>query len=295
MGDFVYEQELVQALLREQHPDLADLEIRDVAGGWGNQQFRLGDELAVRLPRYGDAPFQLRHEQKWLPVLAERLPLPVPVPVRIGEPSELFEHPWMVMRWVAGEPADRTPITRAESAESLAAFLAALHHDAPDDAPANPRHAGPSAVQPGDFEWWLDKIEGHPSADDALAVWQKAAAAPVWQGAPQFLHGDLHPANVIVRDGGLAGVVDFGDMGAGDPAIDLSAAWILLPAGSANRFFEAYGRADEADIARARGWAVMRALNLISIGRAGRLGKPGGKPTWEPAGYATLERVLAAD
>ncbi|WP_194909387.1 aminoglycoside phosphotransferase family protein [Catenulispora rubra] len=295
MGDFVYEHSLVQALLREQHPDLADLEIRDVAGGWGNQQFRLGDELAVRLPRYGEAPLQLRQEQKWLPVLAERLPLPVPVPVRIGEPSELFEHPWTVMRWVEGEPADLTPITRAESAERLAAFLNALHHDAPDDAPANPRHAGPSAVRPGDFERWLDKIEGHPSADDALKVWQKAVAAPVWPGAPQFLHADLHPANVIVRDGALAGVVDFGDMGAGDPAIDLSAAWILLPAGSANPFFEAYGRADEADIARARGWAVMRALNLIAIGRAGRLGKPGGKPTWEPAGYATLERALAED
>ena len=295
MGDFVYEQSLVQALLREQHPDLADLEIRDVAGGWGNQQFRLGDDLAVRLPRYGEAPVQLRHEQKWLPVLAERLPLPVPVPVRIGEPSGLFEHPWTVMRWVEGEPADRTPITRAESAESLAVFLDALHHDAPDGAPADSRHAGPGAVQPGDFEWWLDKIEGHPSADDALGVWQKAVAAPVWRGAPQFLHGDLHPANVIVRDGALAGVVDFGDMGAGDPAIDLSAAWILLPAGSANWFFEAYGRADEAAIARARGWAVMRALNLIAIGRAGRLGKPGGKPTWEPAGYATLERALAED
>jgi aminoglycoside phosphotransferase (APT) family kinase protein len=123
----------------------------------------------------------------------------------------------------------------------------------------------------------------------------KALAAPVWHGAARWLHGDLHPANVVVRDGMLAGVIDFGEMCAGDPATDLSAAWILLPAGAAGRFFDAYGQADEATITRARGWAVLRALGMIAIGQNGRLGRPGGKPTWEPAGYATLERVLAAD
>jgi aminoglycoside phosphotransferase (APT) family kinase protein len=295
MGDFVYPQELVRALLREQHPDLADLELAPVAGGWANQQFRLGRELAVRMPRTPQAPEMLRQEQRWLPGLAERLPLPIPAVVRIGEPSKLFEHTWSVVRWVQGEPADREPITRPESARDLAAFLAALHRDAPEGVPSDAgRHAGPSAVKAEHFAFWIDKIAGHPSAGDAREVWDKAVAAPVWRGSPQFLHGDLHPANVVVRDGGLSGVVDFGDLGAGDPAIDLSAAWILLPTGAAKRFFDAYARAEESDIARARGWAVMRALNLITIGRAGRLGLPGGKPTWEPAGYATLERVLSA-
>lgn len=292
MGDFVYGRDLVRALLREQHPDLAGLELREVAGGWDNQQFRLGDELAVRMPRTERAPYLLRLEQKWLPEVAGRLPLPVPLPVRIGEPSQLFAHTWTVTRWVEGEPADRAPITQGEAAEHLAAFLAGLHHDAPDGVPAGPRHSGPRSVSAADFDRWLDVIAGHPQAHGALEVWQKAVAAPVWQGTPQFLHGDLHPANVVVRDGRLAGVVDFGDLGAGDPAVDLSAAWILLPAGSTGRFFEAYGRAGEADVARARGWAVMRALTLISVGQAGRLGRPGGKPTWEPAGYAALERAL---
>ncbi|MFD1531982.1 phosphotransferase [Pseudonocardia aurantiaca] len=99
---------------------------------------------------------------------------------------------------------------------------------------------------------------------------------------------------MVVRDGMLAGVIDFGEMCAGDPATDLSAAWILLPAGAASRFFDAYEQADEATITRARGWAVLRALGLIAIGQNGRLGLPGGKPTWEPAGCATFERVLAA-
>lgn len=100
---------------------------------------------------------------------------------------------------------------------------------------------------------------------------------------------------MVVQDGTLAGVIDFGEMCAGDPATDLSAAWILLPAGTASRFFDTYEHADEATIARARGWAVLRALHLISIGRRGRLGLPGGKPTWEPAGRAALERALAAN
>lgn len=131
------------------------------------------------------------------------------------------------------------------------------------------------------------------NADAAREIWEKAVAEPVWDGPPTWLHGDLHPANVVVQEGTLAGVIDFGEMCAGDPATDLSAAWILLPAGTASRFFDAYANADEPTIARARAWAVLRAIHLISIGRNGRLGLPGGKPTWEPAGRAALERAVA--
>jgi aminoglycoside phosphotransferase (APT) family kinase protein len=291
MDEVKFEQGLVRALLRDQHPDLADLELRNVDGGWDNQLWRLGEQLAVRLPRTERAPALLDTEQTWLPRLAERLPLPTPTPVRIGTPSSLFEHTWTVARWVEGEPADHAPITCIDSAEILAGFLRALHHQAPADAPANPSRGIPlSELQ--QVDGWFELIADY--ADAARQVWKKAVAAPAWQGAPVWLHGDLHPANVVVRDGMLAGVIDFGELCAGDPATDLSAAWILLPAGAASRFFDAYGRADEATIARARGWAVLRALSLIEIGQNGRLGRPGGKPTWEPAGYATLERVLAA-
>ncbi|MGH3379581.1 MAG: phosphotransferase [Actinoallomurus sp.] len=113
-------------------------------------------------------------------------------------------------------------------------------------------------------------------------------------GGPRvWLHGDLHPANVVA-DGTLAGVVDFGELCAGDPATDLAAAWVLLPAGAAPRFLSAYANTDEAMIRRARGWAVLRGMGLISIGRAGDLGLPGGKPTWGPAGRSTIENVLAS-
>ncbi|WP_328610717.1 aminoglycoside phosphotransferase family protein [Amycolatopsis sp. NBC_00345] len=295
MDESGFEPDLVRALVREQHPDLADLELRAVAGGWDNQLWRLGPELAVRMPRSERAPDLLRTERKWLPVLAGRLPLPTPVPVRAGEPSARFEHTWTIARWVEGEPADRTPITRADSAETLAGFLEALHRPAPADAPANPARGVPLAELPHDLDDWLAVIADHANAGAAREILEKAVAAPVWPGAPLWLHGDLHPANVVVREGRLAGVVDFGELCAGDPATDLAAAWVLLPAGTASRFFEAYGHADDATVARARGWAVWRALALISIGRNGRLGLPGGKPTWEPAGYATLERVLAAN
>ena len=140
-----FEQGLVRALLREQHPDLADLDLRDVEGGWDNQQLRLGPDLAVRLPRSERAPDLLRIERTWLPVLAGRLPLPTPVPVRAGEPSDLFAHTWTVARWVHGEPADLTPIVRDDAADALAGFLRALHEPAPHEAPVNPTRSDPLA------------------------------------------------------------------------------------------------------------------------------------------------------
>lgn len=295
MSELRFETDLVRALLRDQHPDLAGLELHEVEGGWDNQQWRLGQELAVRLPRSERAPGLLRIERRWLPELAKILPLPTPVPVRIGEPSPLFEHTWTIARWVAGDPADQAPIDRSEAADVLAEFLRALHRPAPAEAPHNPTRGVPLAALAEGTDDWFEIIADYEHLDAVRELWHQALAAPVWQGAGVWLHADLHPANVISAGGDLAGVIDFGELCAGDPATDLSAAWMLLPAGSALRFFNAYGRADEATVLRARGWAVLRALGLIMIGQNGRLGKPGGKPTWEPAGYATLDRVLARD
>jgi aminoglycoside phosphotransferase (APT) family kinase protein len=235
-------------------------------------------------------------ERRWLPLLAPRLPLPIPVPVRSGAPGERSPRMWTVMTWVPGLPLDHGSITRGEhAADTLAAFLRALHVAAPADAPADTgRGAHPKDCTTG-FDRFFDSLDAAAIGSDAAAVravWEDAVAAPARQGPPVWVHGDLHPANVVVADGTLAGVVDFGDMFAGDPAVDLAAAWVLLPADMAARFFAAYARADEATIRRARGLAALKGLFLMLMGQNGDRGLPGGKPAWGPAGRAALDRVL---
>ncbi|BAJ31543.1 MULTISPECIES: aminoglycoside phosphotransferase family protein [Kitasatospora] len=301
----------VRALLRAQHPDLAELALRRVEGGWGNRMWRLGEEHAVRLPRDRYTPANLANETRWLPELAPRLPLPVPVPQRDGVPGAGYPYPWAVFSWVAGEPADLVPVAPAHgprSAELLADFLLALHRPAPADAPATTPRCGPLAPladhveeRIAEFEATLHELAPGIRADDLRTVWADALAAPVWSGPPVWLHSDLHPANVVVVDGALGGVIDFDALGTGDPACDLAAAWLLLPPGADRPCLARWRAAHPAEqqdaatatIRRARGWVVLRGLMLLGIGRAGLHGLPGGKPAWGPAGRTALEGVLA--
>jgi aminoglycoside phosphotransferase (APT) family kinase protein len=291
--------DLVRDLLRDQHPDLAGLPVTLGARGWDNQLWRLGDDLAVRLPcATQTADALLLKEYKWLPALAPRLPLPVPVPQRLGEPSPRFPRPWIVTTWVPGTPADRVPATRgAEAADTLAAFLTALHQPAPAAAPAGRGRGGPLAGAAEGFAGYLKEaidLDLIPDPDAVRAVWDDAVAAPAWAGPPLWLHGDLHPANLLTADGTYCGVIDFGDMCAGDPACDLAACWILLPDGAADRFYEGYRPAvDPATLRRARGCAILRAIVGILIGDAGVRDQPGGKPTWGPPALAALRRLTA--
>jgi aminoglycoside phosphotransferase (APT) family kinase protein len=292
--------ELIRELLRDQHPDLADLPLTLGARGWDNQLWRLGSDLAVRLPwATQTADALLLKEHAWLPALAPRLPLPVPVPQRLGEPSERFPRPWIVTTWVSGEPADRAPVTRgAQAASALATFLTALHRPAPAGAPGGSQgRGGPLADVAGGFAGSLAEATGLgliPDPDAVRAVWEDALAAPGWTGPALWLHADLHPANVLTSGGTLCGVIDFGDLCAGDPACDLAAAWILLPEGAADRFHQSYRpAADAATLRRARGWALSRALVGILVGDAGVHGRPGGKPTWGPPAHASLRRLTA--
>ncbi|HEY2795105.1 MAG TPA: aminoglycoside phosphotransferase family protein, partial [Micromonosporaceae bacterium] len=235
--------DLIAELLRDQHPDLAGLPLTFGARGWDNQLWRLGDDLAVRLPWATESADELLlKEYAWLPPLAPSLPLPVPVPQRLGRPSEQFPHPWLITTWVPGEPADRAPATRG--AETLAAFLSALHRPAPADAPVSrDGRGGPLADSDAGFGYLLSEMTGRgliPEPDAVRAVWADALTAPAFSGPPVWLHADLHPANVLTRDGDFCGVVDFGDMCAGDPACDLAAGWILLPDGLLDAFHRSY-------------------------------------------------------
>jgi aminoglycoside phosphotransferase (APT) family kinase protein len=289
-------EDLVRDLLLEQHPDLAGRPLRAVPGGWGNQMWRLGDDLAVRVQRMDETGDLQLKERRWLPLLAPRLPLPIPVPVRSGRPSERFGKMWTVMTWVPGTPLDHGSIThRDHAADRLADFLRALHVEAPADAPGATDFGSHPKECSGGFERFLRSVDLAGVAEDAVrAVWDDAVAAGEWSGPRVWVHGDLHPANVVVDDGTLAGIVDFGALFAGDPAWDLGAAWLLLPAGGAERFFGRYGPVDEATFRRARGLAVMKCLFLMLMGRNGDRGLPGGKPHWGPIGRSCLDRVLQA-
>ncbi|MFE2217268.1 aminoglycoside phosphotransferase family protein [Streptomyces canus] len=284
----------VRDLVRDQHPELADLEIRPVPSGWDNQLWRLGNELAVRLPMTERAPALLHKEFRWLPELAKRLPLPVPTPQHFGEPTAHFPRPWVIAKWVPGEPADGAEISNVhQSVDNLARFLRALHRPAPEDAPTNAGRSVPLVTLTEVFESRLAAVAEAVDVRRVRQVWSQAIAAPPWTGPAVWLHADLHPANALVSDGTISGIVDFGDLCAGDPATDLAAAWKLLPQGAADSFLSAYGMTTEAAVHRAKGWAVLSALDLLSIGRAWERGLPGGQPTWGRAGRRILERVFA--
>lgn len=257
--------ELVRRLLAAQQPDLAHLPVEVLANGWDNVMCRVGDELLARLPRRALAARILVHEQRWLPVLAPRLPLPVPAPARVGRPGLGYPWPWSIVPFLPGRVAARTPPDDPrDAAVTLGRFLAALHTPAPPDAPVNTVRGIPLADRGESLVQNLSAVGGRVDHGAVMRVWDLAVAAPVWAGPPLWLHGDLYPANILVHRGRISGVIDFGDITSGDPATDLSIAWMLLPAEQHGAFLDAYtaggGPADEGAWARARGWALALAL-----------------------------------
>jgi aminoglycoside phosphotransferase (APT) family kinase protein len=241
----------VDRLVAAQHPTLrGPLEL--VAHGWDNDVFRLGDDLAVRLPRRQVAAALIENEQRWLPEMAERMPVPVPAPVALGAPGDDYPWAWSIVPWFAGRSAmESDAASRGAIAEQLADALLALHTPAPADAPANSYRGVPLAERD---EVVRERLAPHPSL---LAVWDAALAAPAWHGPKLWLHGDVHPGNVLIDDGRMSALIDFGDLTSGDPANDLSAAWLFFTTSGRERFRARLGdRYDTATWERARGWAA---------------------------------------
>ncbi|SEG86974.1 Predicted kinase, aminoglycoside phosphotransferase (APT) family [Actinacidiphila yanglinensis] len=256
--------ELVRRLLGEQHPDLADLPVEVLANGWDNLVCRLGEELLVRLPRRAVAAELVAHEQRWLPELVGRLPLPVPAPVRVGRPTAQYPWSWSVVPFLPGRIAARAePYDPWAAAAALGGFLDALHVPAPPAAPVNAFRGIPLAGRAEGVLAGLAQIDPADRAT-ALRVWGTAAATPAWDGPAVWLHGDLHPANILVDRGRISAVIDFGDITSGDPAADLSVAWMLFTAEQRAALREAYGRADDATWGRARGWALVLSLVFLT-------------------------------
>ena len=260
---------LVHRLLAAQFPQWADLPIAPVPF-WGtdNAMYRLGDDLAVRLPRFPWTAGRVDKEQQWLPTLAPHLPLAIPVPFARGSPAAGYPWPWSVCRWLAGENATVARVgDRGEAARDLARFLVALRGiDATSGPPAGPQNffrGVPLAMRDASTRASLAALHGQVDVGAATAMWEAALRAPVWRGAPVWLHGDLYPANILVAGGRLSGVIDFGGLGVGDPACDLMPAWMLF-SGESRRVFRAACGVDDATWARGRGWALSVAVGAVA-------------------------------
>jgi aminoglycoside phosphotransferase (APT) family kinase protein len=262
---------LVRALLREQHPDLASLPLVDAGEGWDNRLVRVGGNLAVRMPRRAAVVALVEQEQRWLPALAPRLPLPIPVPVRTGRPGCGYPWYWSVVPWLPGKSALVARWDPGFMAADLGRFLSRLHQPAPEDAPLNPWRGVPLAGRDGIFRKQLDQLRGTADRNAALRLWERAVSTAPWPGPPVWIHGDLHPGNLLVTNERLSGVIDFGDLCGGDPATDLAVMRMLLPSEGRAAFLESargsFNPIDEHTRMRALGWALALGLAYLSGSR----------------------------
>jgi aminoglycoside phosphotransferase (APT) family kinase protein len=274
---------LVRRLLEQQFPQWAGRTIERVpSSGTDNALFRLGDDLVARLPRVASAVRGLEKELRWLPELAPRIPVPVPLPFAQGAPTDEYPWTWAVYAWLDGE--NPHPGGADAAVDDLAAFVATLHAlDLPDGPPGRRSSLArvDDAVRAG-----LAELRGTIDVHAATAAWDEALAAPEWPGPPVWAHGDLLPGNLLLSGGRLAGVIDWGVVGVGDPACDMLAAWSVLSAGARARFREALA-VDDATWARGSGWA-------LTVGIVGIPYYKVTNPPFAAMGKHMVEQVLAA-
>jgi aminoglycoside phosphotransferase (APT) family kinase protein len=263
----VIDVELVRALVHEQFPEWSTLPIRAVLpGGNDHRTFRLGDDLSVRLPSAPGYVPQVAKEQEWLPRLAPGLPLPIPAVRGVGVPTEAFPRPWSVYDWIAGDPLPSASVDDpVRFAIDLALFFVALRGadttGAPPPGPHSAWRGCPPSIWDDEMQSILLRVHGR-ERDRASGIWRDALEAPPAARAVWF-HGDVAANNLLVRDGALSAVIDFGCAGVGDPACDTVAIWTFLEGSAVSAFREVYD-VDEATWARGRGWAIWKALIMIT-------------------------------
>jgi len=274
-------EDLVRDLLRAQVPALAERPLRRAASGWDNEMWRAGEDLAVRLPRRALGGELIERERAWLPELADRLPVPVPAPVHVGVATDAFPWTWLVVPWFPGTTVDRDGALTADGAAALGHALVALHVRAPEAAPHNPYRSVALRERPQSPAQILGTTT--PGLDAAWAAALDASPAP----HRSWIHGDLHVRNIVSRHGDVAAIVDWGDLCAGDPAVDLSARWTVLEDDTVAAFDAAYGPVDAALDARARGWAALFCAIVIDAHRED-------DPAWAARARRTLDRLVAA-
>ncbi len=267
----VIDETLVRRLVSGQFPQWSGLRLRPIEpGGWDNKSFRLGDRMLVRLPRAAEYAAQVEKEHRWLPRLTPLLPYRTPEPLAIGEPGSGYPWKWSVYRWIDGERAVPERIGDVtEFARSVARFLLALQRvecaDGPLPGPHNFYRGGPLAIYDAETRQAIAVLATTIDGAAATAVWD-AALESSWTRPPVWIHGDVSAGNLLLREGRLNAVVDFGMLGVGDPACDLSVAWTLF-SGKSREAFRATLPYDSGTWARGRGWALWKAL-IVAAGLA---------------------------
>jgi aminoglycoside phosphotransferase (APT) family kinase protein len=258
---------LVHKLISAQFPQWAALPVKRVPStGTDNAMFRMGEELAARLPRRQASMEQIEKEHRWLPQLAP-LPLEIPVPVALGEPAAEYPWRWSLYRWLGGENAAVADISDERAAAvAIARFIHALRAVDPSGGPSPGTHnfgrGVPLSQRDARVRASITSLSGEIDEVAVSAAWQEALDAPPWSSPPVWIHGDLQPSNLLVRDGHLTGVIDFGGLAVGDPACDLMLAWNFFT-GDARAAFKSALRPDDAAWARGRGWALSMALMAL--------------------------------
>jgi aminoglycoside phosphotransferase (APT) family kinase protein len=261
-GEVHIDAALVGRMVAAQFPRLSGLPVREIRStGTVNAIYRLGDHLCARLPRVSWWAKDLDREWRWLPKLAPRLPLRVPEPVGKGHPDSSYPFAWAIYRWIDGQPyADELIEDERQAARDLARFVAALRRIDPAGAPRGGRR--PLRELDAVTRAAISSARGVFDGDAAAAAWERALQAPAWDGAPVWIHTDLLRPNLLVRDGRLCAVIDFGGVGVGDPAADVIAAWSVF--GRAGReVFRGALDAEDGTWNRARGFALHQAALIV--------------------------------
>ncbi|GLY26011.1 aminoglycoside phosphotransferase family protein [Micromonospora sp. NBRC 101691] len=264
----------VRRLVADQCPQWVGLPVvplPDEVEGTDHVLFRIGDELAARMPKIAGAVDQADSDARWLPLLASHLPVRIPVPLHVGEPGAGYPWRWTVVPWVAGSTPPRLGCDDVRLARDLAAFARALHRVDPAGGPSRPPGSRGSALRHVDdaVRRVLPRLAQHDDGFDvaaAEAAWDACLAAPDWTGNPVWIHGDLQPGNLITDGGRLVGVVDFGALGVGDPAPDVAPALWTFTGAARETYREAVGY-DDATWRRACGWALAPSLTGIDYYR----------------------------
>lgn len=263
--------DLAHKLIAEQFPEYAHLPIVSVKKqGHDNRTYRLGSNMLIRMPTADSYALKVPIEQEILPQLASYLTVRIPAPIRMGAATHDYPYPFSIYKWLEGTSINLLVLDNVyleKLAFDIANFLKELQSIDCVDGPT-----------PGQHNWWrgdhasvydkgareqILKLSNTIDANKAINIWEQASKTK-WNKPPVWIHGDFYVGNMLIKDGKLSAIIDFGGMGLGDPACDLVIAWAYLE-GKAREIFIQEMALDNDTWLRAKAWALWKATYELCI------------------------------